>query len=353
MKKACLVFIIKDNLGGAERRLTRSFDAINNCEVDIIVWDRSKDIKYFTELSNYRIFAKAHVYRVKNPISLCLKIVLGKYDWVCYIDCSGTIPIIPLSAKLSGAKRLWILASTVFTNIDKASKRHKKLFKRFSKYASRLDCLFPSRVESLQEMFPMIKCTSTPIPFTDSRYFVPKRKENIIVFLSRLISIKHPMEAVMAANEIKDELRNRKFKLIICGKGPLYNNVNDYVIKNDLQDIVDVPGYLIASDVIPQAKVFLSLQDFTNYPSQSLIEAISCGCWCIATNVGETELLVKDYFGELVDLNINSISKAILRAIEKTDSLEYVDRELQFAKENFDIMKSANYYAGIINNEGK
>lgn len=351
MKKACLVFIIKDNLGGAERRLTRSFDAIENSAVDILVWDRSTDIKYFNELSNYRIFENAQVFRLKNPMGLCLKIITGKYDWVCYIDCTGTIPFIPIAAKIGGANCLWILASTVFTNIDCASERHKKLFSRFSKYADRVDCLFPSRVEFLQSRLPHVVCTDTPIPFTDSRAFVPKEKENIIIFLGRLISIKHPMEAVMAVNLIKEELRKHKFKLVIGGKGPLFNNINELITEYNIQDIVEVPGYLISSDIIPRAKVFLSLQDFNNYPSQSLIEAISCGCWCIATNVGETNLLVKDYFGELVELDVGQISQAILQAIKKTESPQYIEKEIKFAEANFDIKKSANYYAGIINEE--
>lgn len=349
MVKACLVFIVKDNLGGAERRLTRSFDAIENAQIDIIVWDRSKDTKLFDEVRNYRLKNNSNMIRCTNPIKLASTILLGRYRWVCYFDCSGTIPIIPVTAKISGAKRLWILASTIFTNVDQATSKHKKLFYRFAKYASRVDCLYPSRVRRMKELIGDVKCTATPIPFTNFEIFFPKEKSNIIAFLSRMVPIKHPIEAVAAINKISEDVRKRKYKLIIGGAGPLFEEVKKYIADNKLEDIVEAPGYINSADLLPKTKIFLSLQDFTNYPSQSLIEAISCGCWCIASNLGETNILVKKEFGELVNLEIDSIANAILRAMDMDD--KFINEELVFAKRSFDIANSAKYYSNIITGE--
>ena len=53
-------------------------------------------------------------------------------------------------------------------------------------------------------------------------------------------------------------------------------------------------------DVLAEAKVFLSLQSGENYPSQSLLEAMTAGCAVIATDVGETEKLVDGSTGVLI-----------------------------------------------------
>lgn len=351
MKRAALIYIIKDNLGGAERRLTRAFDAIDTVAVDIIVWDRSHNDELIEEIRNYRLFNNSNIIRVRNPFKLSLEIFTGKYNWVCYFDCSGTIPLIPFVAKLSRANRLWIIASTVLINIDSANEKTKKRFFQFSKYANRIDCLYPSKIEYFKKMFPNIKCTPTPIPFTDNKKFVPKDKKKIIAFLGRMIPIKHPMEMAHAVYSIRDELRQQGYKVVMGGYGSLYNELKQYITNNGLTDLIETPGYIDSSSILPETSIFMSLQEYTNYPSQSLIEAISCGCWCIATNVGETELLVKPEFGELIELNIESISTSILDAIGQVDTTDYISKELEFAKQNFNIMNSASYFKDIIMGE--
>ena len=54
-----------------------------------------------------------------------------------------------------------------------------------------------------------------------------------------------------------------------------------------------VSSYSNIDLLLEKSYIFLSLQDYDNYPSQSLIEAMSFGCTVIATNSGETSRLVK------------------------------------------------------------
>lgn len=346
-RKICLAMIVKDNLGGAERRLSRSFDAMKNVKSDILVWDRSKNSTRFNDICSFCQQGNSRVIRCCNIFSWLIKIMIGRYAWVAYFDCSGTFPVIPMAARLGGAKCLWILASTVFSNIDSASAAHQKRFAMFSRYADHVDCLYPSCLEKLQRKLAGVPCTVTPMPFTDTTKLFPGPKRNLIVFMGRLIPLKHPIEALLAIESISRYLRERKYSVIIGGTGVLLPDVQNFISTHNLGDIVRAPGYINSYDVLPYAKIFLSLQDFNNYPSQSLIEAVSCGVWCIATAVGETELIVKKQFGVLVRLNVDEIANAILHSMDNAETGEYIAYEVKFAQEHFNVENAASYYEHI------
>ena len=65
--------------------------------------------------------------------------------------------------------------------------------------------------------------------------------------------------------------------------------------------------------VLGRARVFLSLQDEENYPSQSLLEAMSVGCAVVATDVGLTRKLVDETTGLLIPRSPKALREAILR----------------------------------------
>ena len=66
---------------------------------------------------------------------------------------------------------------------------------------------------------------------------------------------------------------------------------------------------------LAEARIFLSLQNFDNYPSQSLIEAMANGCDVIATDVGETRLLVEEGAGNyLIAPDENALCDALTKA---------------------------------------
>lgn len=349
MHSVCLAMIIKDNLGGAERRLTRTFDALQ-CNVDILIYDRSKDGRLFYEFEQFRTERRATLKQYTSSLTFLWAIFWGDYEWVSYFDCSGTYPIIPIIAKLTRKKRLWILASTIFTNINNTNRRQRKIVSRFYGYPTHVDCLYPSRTGEIQKLIRKgISCTTTPCPFTDLKRFKPnKEKRRKIVFSGRMIGIKHPLEFLKAIQIVAGILRDQNYEVYMCGNGPMLTTVQQTVKKYKLEDIVVVTGYINTEAILAESRVFVSLQDYNNYPSQSLIEAIASGCWCIASNVGDTSILVKSTFGELVDIEADSIAAAIERAIGIQNFDEVVENARAFAEETFQITKSVEYYNGIL-----
>ena len=96
---------------------------------------------------------------------------------------------------------------------------------------------------------------------------------------------------------------------------------------------------------------YSSLAIVTNYPSQSLLEAIASGCYIIASDTGDTNLLVKDDFGKLCDSNAKSIGDAILEYVKMDDAQhqQIVSDARDFALNHFTMEASMEYYYSIIN----
>jgi len=63
--------------------------------------------------------------------------------------------------------------------------------------------------------------------------------------------------------------------------------------------------------VLSRSKIFLSIQQTENYPSQALLEAMACGCAIIATDVGETRRLLDESCAVLIPSSPVSLADAI------------------------------------------
>ncbi|MBK8985793.1 MAG: glycosyltransferase family 4 protein [Chloroflexi bacterium] len=111
--------------------------------------------------------------------------------------------------------------------------------------------------------------------------------------------------------------------------------------------LADVSGEL--SD----AKVFLSLQEISNYPSQSLLEAMLCGCCIVATNTGETDLLVREPYGVLVekDAPVSEVVQAIQRFLGMSENQIQLrgNTARQFVLENHVLDRYADHIVKLWN----
>lgn len=336
-------------LGGAERRLARTFSRITKHDVDILVLTPNnqeivnKAFKSFVPQKYNSLICSTSLFFVIK------KIIKTKYDWISYCNESGSFILIAFFSYISKAKILWIIACVDTANLIFKNFKEKILFYVYSTLADRIDCLYPSCTNNLTNVIRKRKISSTPLPFTDIRLFYPKQKQNIIVFAARLENLKGWELFLEAIKLCKEELKLRGYKVFMCGSGSKVTEVSNTILKYQLEDIVEIKGYIPMFEVLPFSKIFLSLQKTENYPSQSLLEAISCGCWCIATNVGSTERIVKHDFGELVKGTSNDVAEAIIRSINFTSSQFYVaiNAARKFAENNFTIKPSINYYSDI------
>ncbi len=72
-------------------------------------------------------------------------------------------------------------------------------------------------------------------------------------------------------------------------------------------------------EILSRSKIFLSLQQTENYPSQALLEAMACGCAIIATDVGETRRLLDESCAVLIPSSPDRLVEAVVSLIGDPD----------------------------------
>lgn len=145
-----------------------------------------------------------------------------------------------------------------------------------------VDCLGPRYRHELS-CFISQKLTKklcvAPCSFLSNLYPVNAMNRDIdVLFLSRLVKWKGLDLLEQASKNIPN------INVHVCGRGPMSPEIEGasiYYVENSF-------------DVLQRAKIFLSIQDEDNYPSQALLEAMTAGCAVIATDVGDTRLLLNE-----------------------------------------------------------
>lgn len=133
--------------------------------------------------------------------------------------------------------------------------------------------------------------------FVDVERFRPdETKENRVVFAARLYKNKRPLfflEGVRMALDMAPEIvRNWRFEMY--GRGPLEQQVQETIQTLGLGGLVTVAFSPTMTSVFASSKVFVSTQDYENFTSLSMLEAMAAGNAIISRNVGQTLYFVRD-----------------------------------------------------------
>jgi glycosyltransferase involved in cell wall biosynthesis len=156
-----------------------------------------------------------------------------------------------------------------------------------------------------------------PCSFIDYRKTFVGEKEPIIVFSGRMDGIKNPLTFVDVVQRVKS-IRN-DFRAIMLGNGPLIDNVMKQITEFDLSDVITVLFSNKPEEILSKSLIYLSIQNFDNYHSQALMEAMACGCAIVATDFGETYRLISDEVGFRVSLDVCAIAEKILWLLDHPD----------------------------------
>jgi glycosyltransferase involved in cell wall biosynthesis len=221
-----------------------------------------------------------------------------------------------------------------------------------SYYFSLLNCdivdfLGNSYYSSLLKIFPKLYLNNVaiaPNSFTtiDISHQNDKVKENIVVFASRLESNKNPLLFLDVCKIILKERSDIQF--VLCGKGYLENTILQFIDSNNIKEKVDFRYCTDINQVLSKSKIFLSLQEKDNYPSQSIIEAMYLGNVVIGTNVGDTKTIINENHGYLVDFNAHQIAEIVELLIDNPLLFEEKSRKSEdFAKCNHNINNYIQY----------
>jgi glycosyltransferase involved in cell wall biosynthesis len=167
-----------------------------------------------------------------------------------------------------------------------------------------------------------------------------------VAFCARLEPDKNPILYLQAAKEVLKEFPGIKFHIL--GEGSLVNEVNEFINSNNLHEKINFQFHKNPPEIFANTSIFVTLQTGTNYPSLSTIEAMACGNAVIASDVGDTGLLINESNGVLVKLDPDSVAAAmknLIRNKEKRETLGLNGRE--FVLRNHTIEKESEYYINI------
>jgi len=157
------------------------------------------------------------------------------------------------------------------------------------------------------------------------------KKQKIIIFAARLSEQKRPMWLLEAINIIvnrkKQQLHGWTF--VIYGKGEQKAIMKQYIEVNKLHNVVQMKESSFLWDVFAYTKCFISTQDYENFPSNSMMEAMSCGNAIIARNVGQTNWLVKNKInGLLLEKDSpDGLADKIIEYLKMEDTHPYFEQE--------------------------
>lgn len=351
-----IVFPTSNGLGGAEKRffalwcylLSKDLNVFLVCDLKIFnqLMDTSEGKNFLRNLPNLRKNHISHTFNLKKKITTVFnhfqKEIVQKEDIIHFVMIS---PLKRFSNKT--------IFSCTFSGLGIFSFMGKVT--QFSSvfFSSLTDVLDPKTFKMFQKIFFYKKnsITMTPNSFTNPEIFFPIEKENIITFCGRFSKEKQILDFIKAIPEINNKIiqnKNQKYKFYIIGTGPQKDEVmqilstSEYININ-IQCFVSKEPNLILN----KSKIFLSLQKHNNYPSKSLIEAISSGNGIVATNCGDTGLLAKSDFSELIPESFTSaeLSTGIFKMIERYDADQSIPKKAHiFIRENFTIEKMGDYF---------
>lgn len=149
-------------------------------------------------------------------------------------------------------------------------------------------------------------------------------KENSFVYAARLEDNKKPdwyVHAISLLLSIAPEIKNN-WKFLFYGSGSLNAYINQLIKDLNLEDVLTLEEKNDLSDIFQKTSCFISAQDYENYSSMSMMEAMACGNAVITRNVGQTHLLVIDgYNGYYPDQDSpEGLAKAMLKYIRLSNT---------------------------------
>jgi len=256
-------------------------------------------------------------------------------------------PAVIIAHYLKSAALITSLTSCRIKPLKKVSYREYAVSLQLSKLSAKVDTLNPGI--DIDDLIDPGKVTVSPCSFSDpEKYYPADIKFPKVVFAGHLQANKG-VDTLIGLLKIWPLTPGYVF--FVCGASTI-----DEEVKNNSDIVRSLAGgnpniHIMHTDnmasVFSDARIFLSLQTWDNYPSQSLIEAMLSGCAIIATAVGDTGLLVKEPWGEMLPLNADPAIylEAIKRilALPKQDAKRNGDLARNFILQNHNIERYTAY----------
>lgn len=347
--------------GGAERRFVRFFLKSKSPELRLILNQKGKKRLQDSGLRieddrvvefDYQTSRYAFVNKILVFLSLWRVIFSNKIKHVHYpIDPSVYTFLHAFLSRLTGVSYSISMVDSSRTQRSDLGGFQYYLWKYSLRRAERLDILSDGILTNMRRIFGELpKYEISPCSFTDyTNSRIGIKKDYDFVLMNRLVEGKG-LDLFFDALRVVSEmgLASRIGRIGIFGDGPLKKFAEEAAAA--LPDFSIELGYANDPfDIFSRSKIFLSLQKSENYPSQSILEALSCGALIVATDVGETYRIVPDSVGIRVKSDPHELANACLDALQRWGSGNHdPSSSVSFVKKSFSAERFCNYFESFL-----
>lgn len=156
------------------------------------------------------------------------------------------------------------------------------------------------------------------------------KKKNSILWVGRLIELKHPEDVVLIAKRLKDEGYN--YELNFVGIGEMENELKTKIKQCDLTEEIHILGAMQPESVreyMEQAQIFLFTSDRKEGWGAVLNEAMNSGCAVVASHaIGSVPFLIKDNKNGLIyeSQNVDMLYEKVKYLLDHSQKVEYLGK---------------------------
>ena len=132
--------------------------------------------------------------------------------------------------------------------------------------------------------------------YSDIDELINGKEKNSILWVARLLKLKHPESAINVAERLKKE--GYSFNLKIIGMGVLEEDIKKSIEEKGLSDCVKMLGAMTPEqvrDYMEKSEIFLFTSDFNEGWGAVLNESMNSACAVVASHaIGSVPLLIED-----------------------------------------------------------
>lgn len=265
----------------------------------------------------------------------------------------------PLVHRLHGHKMLVSWVSTFFPEPfdSQPSFNHWLVSSLSLRAASLIDVLNPEIMQDFATRPELLRKARLTVggTFVDGATFRPGAKRDEILFLGRIERFKNALAFVRSIPVIARRLAaiGKATRIRLYGRpGDQGEEVRRLLGRPDFRAIdiqwseTDNPAQVLAT-----AKVFVSLQSPSNYPSKALAEAMAAGCVPVISDSGESRRMASPAVARFVPENFTGeeLAEAVaeILALDEDAFAKRSAAARSEALERFRIEPQADYFAGL------
>ncbi len=224
--------------------------------------------------------------------------------------------------------------------------------------AHRIDVLTPAVADDLRRSTILARRISVTSggTFADFNHFRPAcKKRDDVVFLGRTEAGKNALAFVQAIPLVTARLATagRSARFLIYGAPAGQEAEIGRLLSSEVYRGIDIQRGHTADPaaILAPAKVFVSLQVPSNYPSKALAEAMGCGCVPVINDSGESRMMADDSLASYIPAAFtppqlaNAVAEVLLMDESAFAARSRAVRRQTIAR--FRIERQVDYFAGL------